>query len=315
VSAIRAISVVAVGLLGLATLASCLPVLRRPSLGDRLHGYLGSLGPRRSGLLGDSGASGRSLTGVAAALRPMLDDLGGRLHRLLGDEGRDLVERLRAAGRDQLPPAFRAEQVAWGLVGFGGGIAGAALLVAAGRSVSPLGALLAAGAFGVAGVMLRDRALTRAVARRRARILAEFPTFVDLVCLAVTAGESLRGALELVAGAGAGPLAAELRRVLRDARTGRPLASALDDCAARIGVEPFHRFVGAVLAAQERGMPLADSLRAMSFDVREAQKRTVIEAAGRKQISMLVPVVGLVLPVAVVFAFFPGVVAIRTLAR
>jgi len=315
VSPVRAVAVVASGLLGLTTLASCLPALRRPSLGDRLHGYLGALGPRRSGLLADPYASIPARGSIGAALRPILDDLGARLHGLLRDEGRDLVPRLAAAGLDVSPSAFRAEQVAWGLVGFGCGVIGAVLLFAAGRAVSPIGALVAACAFGVVGIMLRDRALTRAVARRRAQVLAEFPTFVDLVCLAVTAGESLRGALDLVAGAGPGPLASELRRVLRDARTGRPLAPALEECAIRIGVEPFQRFVGAVLAAQDRGMPLADSLRAMSFDVREGQKRTVIEAAGRKQISMLVPVVGLVLPVAIVFAFFPGVVAIRTLAR
>jgi len=62
-------------------------------------------------------------------------------------------------------------------------------------------------------------------------------------------------------------------------------------------------------------MPLGEALRAMASDVRESEKRDVIEAAGRKQVSMLVPVVGLILPVAIVFAFYPGVVAIRTLAR
>ncbi|MBV8950788.1 MAG: pilus assembly protein TadB, partial [Actinobacteria bacterium] len=73
--------------------------------------------------------------------------------------------------------------------------------------------------------------------------------------------------------------------------------------------------VGALAAAQERGIPLADALRAMAFEVRESEKRTVIEAAGRKQVSMLIPVVGLILPVAIAFAFFPGLVAVRTLVR
>ena len=68
-------------------------------------------------------------------------------------------------------------------------------------------------------------------------------------------------------------------------------------------------------AAQERGIPLADALRSLAFDLREHDKRELIEVAGKKQISMLVPVVTLILPVAIVFAFYPGVVAIRTLAR
>jgi tight adherence protein C len=53
----------------------------------------------------------------------------------------------------------------------------------------------------------------------------------------------------------------------------------------------------------------------MAFDVREGQKRAVIEAAGRKQVTMLVPIVGLIMPVAIVFAFFPGFVAVRTLVH
>ncbi|MBK5288953.1 MAG: type II secretion system F family protein, partial [Acidimicrobiia bacterium] len=141
------------------------------------------------------------------------------------------------------------------------------------------------------------------------------PTVVDLVCLAVTAGESLRGALAMVADTGGGPLAQELRRALRTARGGTPLADALEARARVLGVPAFNRFVAAVVAAQERGIPLADALRSLAFDLREHDKRELIEVAGKKQISMLVPVVMLILPVAIVFAFYPGVVAIRTLAR
>jgi tight adherence protein C len=138
---------------------------------------------------------------------------------------------------------------------------------------------------------------------------------VDLVCLAVTAGESLRGALGNVVEVGGGPLGDELRRALRAARGGIPLVTALEQRARLLSLAPFDRFVAAIAAAQERGIPLADALRSLAFDLREHDKRELIELAGKKQISMLVPVVTLILPVAIVFAFYPGVVAIRTLAR
>jgi tight adherence protein C len=189
------------------------------------------------------------------------------------------------------------------------------VLAALGRAVSPLLVVLVAVAFAATGVAARDRSLTRAAEARRERARAEFPTVVDMVCLAVTAGESLRGALDHVAASGRGPLAAELRLALRVSRGGVPLADALRARAEQLGLAPFNRFVAAVVAAQERGIPLAEALRAMAFDVREAEKRDVIEAGGRKQVSMLVPVVALILPVAVIFAFYPGVIAIRTLAR
>jgi tight adherence protein C len=312
VSTFRASVVVGTGLLGLTVLISCLPRFRRPSLVERLAPYLGALGPRRSRLLATDGVARH---GVAAAFQPLLEDLGTRLQRVLGDDGRDLPARLAAAGSALSPSAFRAEQATWGVAGFVGGIALTLVLAATGRSVTPLAALLVAVAFGAIGIVGRDRSLTRAAEARRDRARSEFPTVVDMVCLAVTAGESLRGALELVATAGSGPLASEIRAALRISRGGVPLATALEARATLLDLAPFDRFVGAVVAAQERGMPLGEALRAMAFDVRESEKRDVIEAAGRKQVSMLVPVVGLILPVAILFAFFPGVVAIRTLAR
>jgi tight adherence protein C len=312
VNVLRAVFVVGIGLVGVTTLIGCLPRFRRPSLAQRLAPYLGALGPRRSRLLAIEGTPRH---GVVGAFQPLLEDLGARLQRLFGDDGRDLPARLAASGSTLTTSGFRAEQATWAVGGFIGGVVLTVLLTASGRTISPVAALLLAVAFGAIGLVARDRSLTRAIDARRERARSEFPTVVDMVCLAVTAGESLRGSLELVATAGSGPLASELRAALRISRGGAPLAEALEGRAKLLGLPPFDRFVGAVVAAQERGMPLGEALRAMAFDVRESEKRDVIEAAGRKQVSMLVPVVGLILPVAILFAFYPGVVAIRTLAR
>ena len=311
-SPLRGIVLVGVGLLGVVMIVGCLPRFRRPTLHQRLVPYLGALGPRRSLLL--SAGAARS-TGISAVLRPITDALAARLTRLLGDDGNDLTARLATSGSTLTPGGFRSEQVTWGLLGLGGAIALVLLLIGSGRDLAPLLALILATAGAALGVIARDRSLTKAIEARRARAQVEFPTVVDMVCLAVTAGESLRGALELVADAGDGPILSELRRVLRSTRAGVPIAHALVERAAVLGLPSFDRFVGSVLAAQDRGVPLAEPLRAMASDVREAEKREVIESAGKKQITMLVPVVALILPVAIVFAFYPGVVAIRTLAR
>ncbi len=52
-------------------------------------------------------------------------------------------------------------------------------------------------------------------------------------------------------------------------------------------------------------------LRAQARDVREAGRRALLEAGGRKEILMMVPVVFLVLPVTVVFAVFPSLATLR----
>lgn len=308
-SALHAVLVVSTGVAGSACALSALRSSRRSPLSVRLRPYLGALGPRRSALLADEPNAA-----LEAFFGPVLERLGVALSRLLGDHG-DLRARLDAAGVRSSPARFRARQVTSALAGFTIGIGAAVLLAGAGRGFSPAAALGGALACAVGGIWWRDRALTRAIEHRRATMTAEFPTFVDMICLAVTAGESLHGALDLVTRSAGGELTAEVRSVLRDARTGVGLIDALERRARMLGLPLFERLVSSIAASQERGIPLADSLRGMAFEVREADKRAVIEAAGRKQVSMLVPVVGLILPVAIAFAFFPGLVAVRTMVR
>ena len=71
------------------------------------------------------------------------------------------------------------------------------------------------------------------------------------------------------------------------------------------------RFANGLAVALERGTPLADVLHAQAGDVREAQRRELIESGARREVFMMVPVVFLVLPTTVVFAFWPGVVGLR----
>ncbi len=307
---LRAALVVFAGLFGVAVALSAHPRLRRPALSRRLVPYLGPGGPERSSLL----TSRDVITGWTAVFGPMRDAIAARLARLF-DDGLELPERLEAAGSPLDASGLRGEQVTWGLgglvVGFGLGM----LAIGSGRAVSPGFVLVMAATFAGGGVAARDRALTRAIRRRRSAAESALPTVVDLVCLGVTAGESLRGAIELVAESSRGPLTDELARALRASRAGSTLVEALEARARVLGVPAFDRFVDAVVAAQERGLPLADALRSLAFEVREQQKRDLVEVAGRKQISMLVPVIALILPVAIVFAFYPGIVAIKTLAR
>jgi tight adherence protein C len=63
------------------------------------------------------------------------------------------------------------------------------------------------------------------------------------------------------------------------------------DLAERTTLDAFSRFVQGLVVAIERGTPLADVLHAQAVDVREAGKRALLEAGGRKEISMILAVV------------------------
>ncbi len=81
-------------------------------------------------------------------------------------------------------------------------------------------------------------------------------------------------------------------------------------CAAATGLPLVARFAEGIAVAVERGTPLAIVLHAQAADVREAGRRELIEVAARKEVFMMVPVVFLVLPVTILFAFWPGAIGI-----
>jgi tight adherence protein C len=205
--------------------------------------------------------------------------------------------------------------VIWGGLGVLAGVGVAAVgSLAAGR-LNVLSAALVCVAGLLGGVLGRDWWLTQQVQRREELLLAEFPVVAELLALAVTAGESPTAAIARVTRLSGGELARELGAALGRARAGLPLVDALQQVADRTSLDALARFIDGLLVAIERGTPLAEVLRAQAADVREAGKRRLLEAGGRKEIAMMVPVVFLVLPVTVLFALFPGLISIVSLAQ
>ena len=290
-------------LLGLGLWASLAasPPARRPRLDDRLAPYLRDT-PRASRLLEES----RTLTPfptLERLLRPVLTEAGRVLDRTLGGMT-SAQRRLDQLGRGQTLQEFRVEQVLWGGLGLLAGLLLSLALLA--RGAQPLGMLVLVLMCGVGGVLARDRWLSHQVRQREQRMLLEFPTVAELLAMAVTAGEGAHGALERISRTSRGELATELRRALADVRGGTPLVQALEQVGARTSLPALARFVEGIAVAVERGTPLAEVVRAQAVDVREAGRRQLLEAGGRKEIAMMIPVVFLVMPVTVVFALFPG---------
>jgi tight adherence protein C len=295
---------------GLLLVVRRLPFLRRPSLDDRIGPYLRDLGGSEV-FLGVADSSS-PFHAVLRLFEPSLRGGAARLERLLGGSA-SIRRRLARAGIERTVEEFRIEQVLWGAAGFGVALLGsfAALSVGIGN---PLGLLLLCAIIAVLGVLSRDTYLTTQVRRRERRLLAELPTVAELLALAVAAGEGPAAALDRVARSCRGELSDELQRVLAETRAGEPLVRALDSLADRTGLVALSRFADGLAVALERGTPLADVLRAQAGDIREASRRELIESGARREVSMMIPVVFLVLPVTIAFAFYPGAVGIRLIA-
>ncbi|KGN34843.1 pilus assembly protein TadB [Knoellia sinensis KCTC 19936] len=285
---------------GLLLMWSGLPRHRQAGLADRVLPYLKDT-PRPSNLLAGDGPT-RGV--VATLLAPVLGGLSAQVERVMGGAP-SVRRRLLRAGLAPDVDRFRAQQVVWGVCA---GVTMLALgsLSAFIQGTSPALVLLLTAIGVMSGVAGADWFLSHRAAKREERMLAEFPTVAELLALAVGAGEGAVGALERVCRLSHGALSDELRRCLADARAGASLPVALQGLADRTGLMSLTRFVDGIVIAVERGTPLADVLRAQAQDVREEGRRLIMEAGGKKEIAMMVPVVFLVLPITVLFAVYPG---------
>lgn len=218
--------------------------------------------------------------------------------------------RLDRLGDPESLADFRARQWSYGIGGFLFALAFCLMLVA--RSNPPVPALLVVCGIGfLGGLVFCDQRLSARLAAHEKEMAAEFPIITDLLALSVAAGESPVAAVERVVTAGQGALTQELSRVLADIRSGCTVPAAFDALAARTGVSSIARFAEAMSVAVERGTPLIEVLHAQAGDAREATRRELIESAGRREIVMLMPVVFMILPLVIVFAFYPGMVSLQ----
>lgn len=288
------------------------PPMRPIRLVDRMAPYLGDT-PPPSRLLARPSATSAPFTVLRRLFGPALSDVVRVVDRVVGGSA-SVRRRLDGLGSQLTVEEFRVEQVLWGV---GAAVAGAVLVLVGELfrgGINPILVVLVALAGVLAGVLGRDWWLTRQVNDREQAMLSEFPVVADLLALSVVAGEAPVDALHRVCRLTGGELARDLDRALARARAGTPVATALSDLAERTTLEAFSRFLQGLVVAIERGTPLADVLRAQAVDVREVGKRALLEAGGRKEISMMIPVVFLILPVTVLFALFPGLLTLTSLA-
>jgi tight adherence protein C len=283
-------------------------VIRRPQLSVRVLPYVRDL-PQVGRTPSLKVVSSSPTAAAAGVFGPVLRSAADGVERVLGGSV-SVRRRLQRAAIDQTVHEFRVEQVLWGVAAFAVTAAYGVLraLTGSGGTVSSL--LLCVMAFAL-GVIGRDSYLSSQVTTRERRILAEFPAIAELLALAVAAGESPVAALDRVCLRSGGELSRDLGQVLAAVRTGEPVGAAFDSWAATTGQPLVARFAQGIAVAVERGTPLADVLHAQAADVREAGRRELIEIAARKEVFMMVPVVFLVLPVTVFFAFWPGIVGLN----
>jgi tight adherence protein C len=284
--------------------------MRRPTLADRIAPYLAD-STAQSKLLARAGSGTAGALGRLTA--PLLRDAVRLVDRIVGGQA-SVRRRLASLDSPMTVEQFRAGQVLWGALATAAGL-GIGLLAVVFGQTNPLTLVLLLVVCAAGGVLARDWWLSQEVAKRDADILSEFPVIAEMLALAVTAGEGPVGAIERISRLAKGHLVDQLAAILADTRSGTPFVVALTTLRDRTQLEPLSRFLDGMAVAIERGTPLADVMSAQAADVRALGKRQLLESGGKKEIAMMVPVVFLVLPITILFALYPGLIAITAVAQ
>lgn len=181
-------------------------------------------------------------------------------------------------------------------------------------SQSFLASIIFSGVVSMSMYVLFDRDLTRKVRKHRELIEAEFPAIIEMLTLAIAAGETPMSAMLRIAQSAEGALAGEFKSVVSGVRSGLPLSDTLDAMGRRVKSVMIRRFVDALVTATLRGAPLVEVLSRHAVEARGNQRNRVMASAGKAEISMMIPVVFLILPISILFALWPSLTNLNMFA-
>ena len=243
---------------------------------------------------------------IGQAFAPAVDRLSRLATRILGPKD-DAILALRLRQSGLYPGMEAAERVATyrrrtlltavavavglGMVGWqSGGVIG---LIAFG-----------AGGFVLGSLMARGR-IDKAVAERRRRVQSELYTVNQILAMRARAGGGVADALRHVADRGTGAVVSEIQDLLHLSRTGLPITEALRRAASTTAEPEAARLYHSLAIAQERGVDLADTLLALSKDLRVARRDEAVTKAARQRLMAVVPIVVILAPIAIAFMAAP----------
>ena len=164
-------------------------------------------------------------------------------------------------------------------------------------------------------IFFLEKKLDSEIRTHREAIESDFPSVIEILTLSLSAGETPLAAMQRISLKSRGALAQEFSRVISDVSQGTPFADALDSMGRRVHSIALRRFIDALVIAINRGAPLIEVLHSHAREARDNQRNRVLGAASKAEMSMMIPVVFLILPISILFALWPSVSNLNLFAQ
>ena len=142
---------------------------------------------------------------------------------------------------------------------------------------------------------------------KESEINEELVNILQMLSIMISAGESPMMALRYISQRSVGYLPNLIKQSFSKYESGNNLTQSLEFIAEATGSSALRRLTNSIQIAIQRGTPILDVLNNQVQSLNKQINLALLKKSGKSEITLLIPVVFLILPVSISFAIWPSI--------
>ena len=142
---------------------------------------------------------------------------------------------------------------------------------------------------------------------KESEINEELVNILQMLSIMISAGESPMMALRYISQRSVGYIPNLIKQSFSKYESGNNLTQTLEYIAAATGSSAVRRLTNSIQIAIQRGTPILDVLNNQVQSLNKQINLALLKKSGKSEITLLIPVVFLILPVSISFAIWPSI--------
>ena len=142
---------------------------------------------------------------------------------------------------------------------------------------------------------------------KESEINEELVNILQMLSIMISAGESPMMALRYISQRSVGYLPNLIKQSFSKYESGNNLTQSLEFIASATGSSALRRLTNSIQIAIQRGTPILDVLNNQVQSLNKQINLALLKKSGKSEITLLIPVVFLILPVSISFAIWPSI--------
>jgi tight adherence protein C len=157
---------------------------------------------------------------------------------------------------------------------------------------------------------LPDLILQSALKKRRKEVLAELPTFIDLLSVILEGGVSFDNAIRKVCERKSGPLYSEFNNYIDEVNIGTSREDALKALASRVQLAELDTLIRSIFQGEKMGVSILKTIQVQAKQLRVKRSQSIQEQAMKIPIKILFPLILFIFPPIFIIILGPGLIQI-----